>query len=154
MRAFIVSFEHFYERPFYSYIGSETLHTLSVDLESDCHKLCDAFLNCESVYYDEIADVYNCKILGGNFVRLENETAQGIEIARDVTLFTKGFSPEENDNITRFANIFDLDECKALCEVRLFVHHMSSLSLHVFLTSMVLTDRLACFSRRMPSVVQ
>ena len=115
LQAFIESFEHYYEPPRFSFIGSITIHTTSIDLNPDCQKLCDAFLNCEAIHYDETTSINNCKLLGGDVVRLGlNETAEGILVARDVTLFTKGFLPDSN-NISTFS-VFDVDECKALCE--------------------------------------
>ncbi|KAL7535431.1 hypothetical protein ACHAXR_011907, partial [Thalassiosira sp. AJA248-18] len=115
-RAFIESFEHYYEPPKYSYIGSEVLYTTSIDLQPDCQKLCDAFLRCEAIHFDETTNINNCKLLGGDIVRLgPNESADGVLVARDVTLFTKGFSPDSQE-LTRISAIFDIDECKALCE--------------------------------------
>ncbi|EJK47670.1 hypothetical protein THAOC_33593, partial [Thalassiosira oceanica] len=53
---------------------------------------------------------------GGDIVRLgETKTAGGISVARDVTLFTKGFQPV-GDSLFTVPGVFDLDECKALCE--------------------------------------
>ena len=115
-QAYIESVEHYYDEPRYSYIGDTTIHTTSTLLKSDCQKLCDAFLRCQAIYFDDTTDIRNCNLLGGDVVRLEaNETADGVQVARDVALFTEGFLPD-SDEITRIMNIFDLDECKALCE--------------------------------------
>ncbi|EJK72785.1 hypothetical protein THAOC_05646, partial [Thalassiosira oceanica] len=71
---------------------------------------------CESVLYEESLPYDNCLLRGGDIVRLgENQTAEGVSVARDVTMFTKGFQPK-GDHLFTISGVFDLDECKALCE--------------------------------------
>ena len=120
-RAFIESLEHYYEEPRYSYIGDEIIHTMSIDLKPDCQKFCDAFSRCEAIHYDETTEINNCVLIAGNLVHLKtNETAEGILVARDVTLFTEGFLPDpEISALTNFSGVFDVDECKALCEAHI-----------------------------------
>jgi hypothetical protein len=115
-RAFVESLEHYYEAPTIFYRGAEEIHTTSTRLRQECHVICDAFLRCEAIRFDLVSDINNCHILGGAAVPiLEGETAEGVEVARDVTLFTRGLGPD-SPVIKQFTHVFDFDECRTLCE--------------------------------------
>lgn len=114
---FIENLEHYYERPRTSYIGSKSLHNATVELRQDCQKLCDAFHGCEAINYTDVLSVLNCEILGGEMVPLEEEeVAEGVQVAKDVTLYTLGFAPNRNEELAVFSTTFDLDECMTLCD--------------------------------------
>jgi len=117
---YIESLEHYYEKPITSYIGSQSIHIATTELKQDCQKLCDAFRSCEAINYTETSSVSNCEILSGEVVPLaEDEFAEGIQVAKDVTLYTLGFSPDLNQELASFSTTFDLDECRTLCD-----HHI------------------------------
>lgn len=115
---YIESLEHYYERPSTSYIGSESIHNTTTELKQDCQKLCDAFHSCEAINYTETSSVLrNCELLGGTIVPLlKDGIAEGVQVARDVTLYTMGFSPFKDQELAKFSSTFDLDECRTLCD--------------------------------------
>lgn len=114
---YIESLEHYYTSPVASYFGSRFIRNATVDLKQDCHILCDTYDDCETVKYDDIASVNNCELFGGNMIYLETgEIVQGIEVANDVNLYTRGFTKEGLTILTTFNTTFDLDECRTLCE--------------------------------------
>lgn len=120
--SFIQSLEHFYMSPRSSYLGSTSILNLTTELKQDCQRVCDVTAACEAIrYLDDTTTttsaVVNCELLGGGLVYLpENEVTENLYVANDVTLFTRGFEPDENDRIVTFSQVFDLDECRALCE--------------------------------------
>jgi hypothetical protein len=114
---YIESLEHYYEKPSASYIGSQSIYNATTDLKQDCQKLCDAFRSCEAIKYNDTSSVFNCELLSGKVVPLsEDEVAEGVQVAKDVTLYTLGFSPDLKEIIANISTTFDLDECKALCD--------------------------------------
>ena len=111
------SLEHYYESPRTSYVGSKSLYNATADLKQDCQKMCDAFHSCEAINYTNILSVLNCEILGGEMVPLEEgEIAEGVQVAKDVTLCTSGLAPDRSEKLISFNTTFDLDECRTLCD--------------------------------------
>jgi len=117
---YVESLEHYYERPRASYIGSESIYRVTVELKQDCQKLCDAFTSCAAINYTETQSVLNCDLLGGDIIFLEEDAfVQGIEVAKDVALYTSGFLPESSkEPLAEFSTTFDLDECRTLCDLQ------------------------------------
>ncbi|GFH44128.1 hypothetical protein CTEN210_00602 [Chaetoceros tenuissimus] len=115
--SYIESLEHYYSIPTTSFIGSYSILNTTTELKQDCQKLCDSYDACEAIKYDIIANISNCALLGGDVVRLEEgDIAQGVEVANDVNLYTRGFSSVNMTLITEIPTTFDLDECRTLCE--------------------------------------
>ncbi len=120
---FIDHLEHYYETPESSYVGSSTLFTTTTDFETDCQFICDSFLYCESIRFDVGSDANNCEILGDDYVDFgTGENVTNVKVARGTTLFTIALSntnnllPDSDAILTTVNNIFDLDECQALCQ--------------------------------------
>eukprot|EP00557_Chaetoceros_sp_GSL56_P003094 CAMPEP_0176494246 /NCGR_PEP_ID=MMETSP0200_2-20121128/9982_1 /TAXON_ID=947934 /ORGANISM="Chaetoceros sp., Strain GSL56" /LENGTH=4859 /DNA_ID=CAMNT_0017891967 /DNA_START=343 /DNA_END=14922 /DNA_ORIENTATION=+ len=114
---YIESLEHYYTNPATSFIGTDSILNTTVELKQDCQKLCDAYQACEAIKYDSIANVSNCELLGGDIVRLEEgDIVQGVEVANDVALYTRGFSSDGMTLLTNIKTTFDLDECRTLCD--------------------------------------
>ena len=114
---YIESLEHYYLEPRTSYIGSKSIYNATTYLKQDCQKLCDAFHSCEAIKYNDISHVLNCELLGGEVIGLEeDDIAEGVQVAHDVTLYTSGFSPDLEKRVTHFDTTFDLDECRTLCD--------------------------------------
>ena len=116
---YVESLEHYYEKPTTSYIGSQSIYNTTTDLKQDCQKLCDAFQSCEAMRYNDTSVLFNCELLSGEVVPLfEDEIAEGVQVARDVSLFTLTMFPPDIDEepVANFTTTFDLDECKTLCD--------------------------------------
>lgn len=75
------------------------------------------FEACESIRFLE-TNVNNCELLGIDVTRTDESPniTEGVFVARDVTLFTEGFAPDSAALLTIISNVFDLDECRAICE--------------------------------------
>lgn len=117
--SFIESLEHFYESPTLPYFGKTSYFTTTTDLRQDCQRLCDVFAPCESTSFLERVSSGNCELLGGSIIELNGTANSAIEVARDVTLFTRA-DPLAADKaaalLPKAFRVFDLDECRALCE--------------------------------------
>jgi hypothetical protein len=114
---YIESLEHYYEQPTLAFRGDQVLYRTTAT-ELGCGRICDIFDECEAIRIIQATAVDNCEILGGNVVAATDIDRENVLVANDVTLFTKAetYEPDTLAQLASFSSIFDLDECRALCD--------------------------------------
>jgi hypothetical protein len=114
---YIESLEHYYQNPTLAFRGDEVLYRTTAT-ELGCGRICDIFDECEAIRIIQAVTVDNCEILGGNVVAATDSDKDDVLVANDVTLFTKAelYEPDTSALLYSFSEIFDLDECRALCD--------------------------------------